>query len=216
MVNHRFELDRLRNTLISRGMSDAMVMSILLQAENKINEVLREQAEDAMSKAIEYGIDKRSGEFINELVIRPNDSMFTVETESGNTDFSDPPFPMLPRLLSGAKPIKDGSGVYKVIPVGSGEGRSFTTIMDAQKAIALQRNQEAAERYAQITSNVGKRSGQKQFRTATSKQNADTQWVLPATEKDFTSDLKQLNEQLRETSEDSILEIIREYEDKYT
>ena len=41
---------------------------------------------------------------------------FEITTDSGRTDFSEPPFPMLPRLLKNAKVAKDGS-LYKVIPI---------------------------------------------------------------------------------------------------
>ncbi|CAM6003874.1 unnamed protein product [Sphagnum balticum] len=76
-----------------------------------------------------------------------------VRTESGNLEFTEPPFPMLDRLLQNAKPIKDGSGVYKVIPVGStGNDRPkvSTNIYDAAKQINAERIENAKRQYQSI------------------------------------------------------------------
>ncbi|CAN5950523.1 unnamed protein product [Sphagnum jensenii] len=89
-----------------------------------------------------------------------------VRTESGNLEFTEPPFPMLDRLLQNAKPIKDGSGVYKVIPVGStGNDRPkvSTNIYDAAKQINAERIENAKRQYQSII--PGKKNVQ--FRTAT-------------------------------------------------
>jgi len=40
--------------------------------------------------------------------------------------------------------------------------------------------------------------------------------VLPATDKDFTEELQSLNEEFKTSAEESILGIIREYEDRYS
>jgi hypothetical protein len=217
VINPKFELDRLLETLRARGVSHITAARAVAEAEREINEILQERADEIMQQAIKYGVEKESPEFINELVLRPNDGMFTLETDSSRTDFSEPPFPMLPRLLANAKPMKDGSGVYKIVPVGKkGLKKPITSIVDAHKAVAAQRKADAAERYANVTKKVSENGGKVSFRTATSKQDASTQWVLPATDKDFTEELQSLNEEFKTSAEESILGIIREYEDRYS
>ena len=170
--------------------------------------------DSAMESAIQAGVEKGSAEFINEL--RPRPGAFVLETESGNTDFSTPPYPMLDRLLSkGVKPMKDGSGVYKVIPVG---GKStpkpdvLSNIFDAQKAVAAERYQHASSQYNKI---IPQGSKGVSFRTATSKQNRNTQWVHPGEEKDFSSDLASINDTLQESHDDIVMSIIRSYEELF-
>lgn len=213
MVNVFLELERLRATLNGRGMSEYHVGVVVNKAEAEINSRLREQMDAAMENAVQSGVQKQSSDFINEL--RPRPGAFQLETESGNTDFTTPPMPMLDKLLAkGAKPMKDGSGIYKVIPIGApsrqSKPRISSNIFDAQKAIAAERYESSITQYNKI-----KPKGSKvEFRTATSKQNSATQWVLPAKEKDFTEDLKQLNSLLGETHDEIVMSIIRSYEEE--
>src|SRR5271167_1964277 len=99
------------------GLGSNTIQAILRKANTEIYQALEEHGEAAMQKAIEAGVDARSTDFINEL--RLNGQLMQVTTDSGNLDFPEPPRPMLPQLLKNAKPNKDGSGVHKVIPVGS-------------------------------------------------------------------------------------------------
>jgi hypothetical protein len=139
-----------------------------------------------------------------------------LDTASGITDFTEPPFPMLDRLLAkGAKPMKDGSGVYKVIPVGKPSEKPkppiYTNIFDAQKAISAERYEAAIAQYNKIAPKNSKVN----FKTATSKQNRATQWVLPEKPKDFTEDLAEINNMLGREHDDIIMSIIRSYEEGF-
>jgi len=210
MVNIFLELERLKVALRSRGLEEQFVESIAGKAETEISFALRERLDTAMDVAIQSGVQKDSPEFINEL--RPRPDAFTIETESGSTDFSDPPLPMLDKLLArGAKPMKDGSGVYKVIPVGGTSSQRkppiHTNIFDAQKAISAERYENAVAQYNKIAPKNSKVN----FRTATSKQNRQTQWVLPEKKKDFTEDLADINNMLLADYDDVVLGIIRTY-----
>lgn len=212
MVDSYLELQRLRATLISRGFDSSTIEQIIEKAHNEIEQAMASHIEASMDQAISIGVQKESADFINEL--RPAPGAFLLETESSRTDFSDPPYPMLDRLLKNAKPMKDGSGVYKVIPVGepgSGKRPIYTDITDAQKAIAAERHEAAVDRYNKIKPKNSKAN----FKTATSKQDRNTQWVMPAKEKDFTQDLKDINSGLQETARDVIERIIRSYEDNF-
>lgn len=212
MVNIFFEIEKLKTILRRRGMEDSFVENIAVKAETEISLALRERLDAAMEVAIQSGVQKDSAEFINEL--RPRPDAFILETASGLTDFSDPPLPMLDKLLAkGAKPMKDGSGVYKIIPVGGNSSPRkqpiHTNIFDTQKAIAAERYETALSQYNKVIPKNSKVN----FRTATSKQNRQTQWVLPEKKKDFTEDLADINNMLAADYDELILGIIRSYEE---
>ena len=214
MVNLFLEIERLKATLRSRGLDEAFVDQIAEKANLEITLALRERLDSAMEVAIQSGVQKDSADFINEL--RPRPDAFIIETESGSTDFSEPPLPMLDKLLAkGAKPMKDGSGVYKVIPVGGQSNNPkppiHTNIFDAQKAISAERYENAVSQYNKVAPKKSKVN----FRTATSKQNRQTQWVLPEKVKDFTEDLAEINNMLSEDYDNVILDIIRSYEEGF-
>lgn len=208
MVNKFFELERLKASLRSRGMEEEAIAIITQRAEAEIDNAIEAKMKAAMDEAVSRGVEKDSAEFINDL--RINTAHYSIDTTSGSTDFSEPPFPMLPRLLQGAKPIKDGSGVYKVIPVGgpSKKPTQMANIFDAQKAIQAERAMSAKRQYNNVAP-----KGSVTFRTATSKQNPQEQWVLPAKEKDFSGDLKEINDNLLNELEDIVHGVIREYEE---
>jgi hypothetical protein len=214
MVNLFLEIERLRSTLRSKGLEDEYVEVIAGKAETEISLALRDKLDAAMDLAIQSGVQKDSADFINDL--RPRPDAFILETASGSTDFTEPPLPMLDKLLAkGAKPLKDGSGVYKVIPVGKPSERSktpiFTNIFDAQKSISAERYETAIAQYNKIAPKDSKIN----FRTATSKQNRNTQWVLPEKPKDFTEDLAEINSMLSNEYDDIVLGIIRSYEEGF-
>lgn len=214
MVNVFLELERLKASLRSRGLEQDHVETIASKANEEISLALRDRLDNAMDLAIQSGVQKDSAEFINEL--RPRPDAFMLETSSGMTDFTEPPFPMLDKLLSkGAKPMKDGSGVYKVIPVGKPSDKPrppiHTNIFDAQKAISAERYEAATTQYNKIAPKNSKVN----FRTATSKQNRATQWVLPEKPKDFTEDLAEINNLLGQEYDDLVLGIIRSYEEGF-
>jgi hypothetical protein len=214
MINIHLEIERLKASLLSRGLDPETVEELAAKAEQEITFSLRERLDSAVEMAVQSGVQKDSADFINEL--RPRPDAFMLETESGITDFSDPPFPMLDVLLAnGAKPMKDGSGVYKVIPVGSPSKKPklpiHTNIFDAQKAITAERYTNALSQYSKIAP----KNSKVQFRTVTSKQSRSTQWVLPAKEKDFTADLQEINSMLTDSHDDIVLQVIKSYEEGF-
>lgn len=214
MVNLYLELQRLKANLINKGLDESSVEVILEKAEIEINMRLQSEMDSAVDNAVQSGVQKDSADFINEL--RPRPGAFQLETESGITDFSEPPYPMLDRLLAkGAKPMKDGSGVYKVIPVGGSSKQPkrpiATSIFDAQKAISAERYETAVTQYNKIRPKGSK----VEFRTATSKQSRNTKWVLPEKEKNFTEDLKQINNLLEESHDSIVMDTIRQYEENF-
>jgi len=212
MANIHFELDRLKYILENKGMEPDLIEIILQKAKADIDAAMQGQVDAAMQLAIEDGVEKRSPEFINEL--RLNSISMQLTTDSGNMDFSEPPFPMLPRLLQGAKPIKDGSGVYKIIPVGSpsqNRPKVSTNIYDAWKQVNAERIEASRAQRERVTPKDSKGK----FRTATSKQNANTQWVQPAKDKDFSEAVQSINKELDSSLQDVIRGIIQEYEESF-
>jgi len=214
MVNIFLELERLRTHLAAQGMEDEHVATVVRRAELDIYAQLQDVMDSAVDNAVQSGVQKESAQFINEL--RPRPGAFILETESGMTDFTEPPMPMLDKLLAkGAKPMKDGSGVYKIIPVGKSNSQTkpkiSTNIFDAQKSIAAERYETAVAQY----NRVAPKGSKVEFRTATSKQNRATQWVMPEKPKDFTEDLAELNNMLGQQHDEIILSVIRSYEEGF-
>lgn len=213
MINISFELDGLRINLLNKGLAPSIVDKIIDNARAEIHEKLKPVLDSALQSAVESGVDKKSAEFINELLI--DEQNMSIRTKSGNVDFSEPPFPMLPKLLVGGKPMKDGSGVYRVIPVGENSSSSKKTIasniFDEQKRINTERAEAAKKTYSSIAPSGSKTN----FRTATSRQNSATDWVMPAKEKDFTEDLHSINTDIGLSAEEIIKQTIREFEDGY-
>jgi hypothetical protein len=215
MINIFLEVERLKHTLRNKGLDESLVEALAAKAEQEIAFSLRERLDSAMDMAIQSGVEKDSADFINAL--RPRPDAFILETESGNTDFSEPPYPNLDNLLSGAKPMKDGSGVYKVIPVGEPSKKPkppiHTNIFDAQKAISAERYAASLSQYNKMAPKNSK--AKTKFRTATSKQSRSDQWVLPAKEKNFTEDLIEINTMLQSSHDDVVLDVIRSYEEGF-
>ena len=206
------ELSRLRGYLETRNLESNLIDIIIAKAQSEIELELRQHVDNAMEQAVQAGVDKQSAEFINEVRPKPGD--FILETESQRTDFTEPPYPMLDRLLQGAKPMKDGSGVYKIIPVGGSNNKKppvHANIWDAQKAIMAERYEQAAAEY----NKVKPRGSKANFRTATSKQNTNTQCVQPEKVKDFSNDLANINTNLQDVAASIISRVIRSYEELY-
>lgn len=209
-MNLLFELDRLRQTLLSKGLPDGVVEGIVNKANADIQVAMRQHAESAMQRAIEVGVQKDSAEFINQLQVDSN--LMQVITESGNMNFPEPPKPMLPFLLKNAKPMNDGSGVYKVIPVGSSGHKpkqTSTSIYDSWKQINAERAEAARDQYKGVAPKASK------FRTATSKQDPNSRWVIPAKDKDFADDVRNINQELEANIDEVIREIVRSYEEGF-
>jgi hypothetical protein len=210
MPNLLFELDRLRLELRGKGLPDGVVEGVVAKAHAEISAAMKEHANNAMAKAVEAGVEKGSAQFINELQL--DSQLMNLVTESGNTNFPEPPRPQLPFLLKNSKPMKDGSGVYKVIPVGAPSKRPkkiSMSIYDSWKRINAERIESARSEYNNIA------PGGTKFRTATSKQDASSQWVQPAKDNDFSEEMRTINSDLESTMEQLIRDVIRSYVENF-
>lgn len=148
MFDPKMELDNLRMRLLIRSENPKVVEEIMANAEREVSEVISDEVQSSLQRAIEAGAEVKSDDFVTELRAMMIGHSFQITTDSGRMDFSEPPFPMLPRLLKNAKTAKDGSR-YKVIPIKkkaqpvSKEAEGNKTAMEAMKALDEARRKTA-------------------------------------------------------------------------
>lgn len=247
MLDARTEIERLRQRLKMKSLSDSVVDEICDDAVREISAATSDILADAMNEAVNLGGDVGSVDFIDEIRAVRTGPSFEVTTDSGRTDFSEPPFPMLPKLLKNAKTAKDGS-LYKVIPIKqktSNKSMAVTTeaamqnINHARKQAKEQRDAEKESYRGTISPDAMKgmdtfaalqsinRSRQKQpkvgqqsgpiinFRTASSKQDPNKQWVMPGKVRDVSGPLREINMNMHDNIDRAIEDIIRRHENMY-
>jgi hypothetical protein len=210
MVNIFFELDGLRNYLATRGVDATTIDLVVDRAHKEIEATVNQRGQNAVDEAVQLGAQKESADFINQVHF--DTFHHEIATDSGQLNFDEPPRPMMPYLLRNAKPMKDGSGVYKVVPIGKPSKKPpfSKNIHDAQRRISAERIEEAKARVRNIAP-----AGSQVFRTVTSKQDPTTQWVQPAKEKDFTQEVMDINQNLRNSLSSVIDDIIESYKGMY-
>jgi hypothetical protein len=59
-------------------------------------------------------------------------------------------------------------------------------------------------------------AGETHFRTASSKHDASSQWVIPEINRDMTQYLHELNQNIKDSIDNSILNTIARYDQEYT
>lgn len=116
MIDARSEIQLLRQRLRMKNLSETLIDDICDEVSRDISMITSDILADAMNEAVAVGGDVGSVDLIEELKAVRTGPSFEIITNSGRTDFSEPPFPMLPKLLKNAKVAKDGS-LYKVIPI---------------------------------------------------------------------------------------------------
>lgn len=237
MIDPKFELERLRQTLLIKGYASDYIESAYAQASREISNAINDSIASALDEATQAGISVDADEFVSELRTIYIGNSFEITTDSGRTDFSEPPFPMMASLLKNPKVAKDGT-LYKVIPVGgrnTTSSNAVSSLFDAQQNIALSRQQasagtqndpiasglqfsgsfaamKSANRNKLVKSKIKEKNSKGvNFRTVTNKQNPSTQWVQPAKDKDMTSTLDSINAKLRVDIEQSVMGIIQDY-----
>ncbi len=244
MINPDAEVMRLRAYLGSQGWYPQEIDDICDLAYADINEVMLDVVSNAVATATEHAEELGAFEFIDEMDVIEIGSGFMVSTISGRTDYSTPEHQMLPDLLRGGKVSEDGSR-YRVIPIGGDRTSTtpkniFATMQQQQldqseaRASLIENNmdkrsaraQQMASHFRDLInrrrgSSENKRSnsrssGDVQFRTASDKQDATTQWVQPAVDMDMTEFLMDLNRGIEETLHESIILIIQTYEKEFT
>ena len=251
MLDANMEIDMLRQRLRMRDIDESMIDNICDSAAMEISSIAVDILASAAEEAVQAGSDARSVEFISDITVTQHGNNFKIDTRSGRTEFSEPPFPMLPKLLKSAKTAKDGS-LYKVIPIkgkGSGHSTSGLTVTTeaALKSINEARVAAKQERDAQkdqFSTNLSPdtmkgmstfaalqaiNSARKAFstmkekstepavafRTASSKQDAATKWVMPKREANMDKALNDINHRLQYDLDMAIQDVIKRYENIY-
>lgn len=244
MLDAVTELDRLKNSLKLKNVPEHLAQDICREASAEISDIVIDLISDAMSDAVSAGADVNSSDFIKEVMSARSGQAFQIITKSGREDFSEPPFPMLPKLLKRAQVAKDGS-LFKVIPLKQKSSTSSlaVTTEEAFKNINSNRDVLKQQRRARIqeskagsinpfeglegvepmlasSRNESKKvketqSGPVNFKTASSKQDPGSQWVKPGKKADLTDKLMNINNNLQYNIDDAINQIIRKYGDMY-
>ena len=232
-------LQKLKFSLLSAGYESDDADDIVRQASVEISSAVADAVADALNQAEMSGLDMGAVDFAAELRAVSAGDNFTITTDSGLSDFSEPPFPMLSHLLRGGKVAKDGS-VYRRIPIPKNRQSSRATTSyqaNEQRSAMLQAAKDklndeilgnhipdptmAAKSYAsayqstrptKIRDRVRKTaSGPVGIVTASSKQNPATQWVLPQKDHDMTGILADINANLRQTIDAIVANVLAEY-----
>lgn len=159
MVDPKIELYRLRDSFRFKGLTEDEIDELCDLASSEIEEGILNAVYTAYQEALQAGVDVSAEEFVKEAKPVYTGNSFRIETDSGRTDFSEPPFPMLPKLLQSPKVAKDGS-LYKKIPVGKKGNRKKNieiSVMDVLANINAQRHDLKIKN----RDNKGKRGGPK-------------------------------------------------------
>lgn len=241
MLDANAEISRLRQRLRFKNLSEQIIDDICDEVSRDISHMTSDILADAIQSAVEAGSDAGSVDFIDEIRALRNGASFQISTDSGRTDFSEAPFPMLPKLLKNAKVAKDGS-LYKTVPIKKSEGSrvpatteaAMAAINNARAAAKDQRDSIHAESIsmdamkgmdtvAAMTAINKKRSPSREsvpstvtgFRTVSSKQDASTQWVNPGKKADMSEALQRINANLQDSIDRAIEDVIRRYDGMY-
>lgn len=240
MINVDSELDRLRNDLLWKGLDIRDVDHVVNLARQDIYDVIDDIVDNAMLETAQIGEAMGADDFVEQLQVIRESGTYHIKTISGKTDFSEPPFPMLPKLLKNAKTAKDGSR-YKQIPIPDRTREAPATSIFDMRVRANQERKEEVQRRKMERDNARKSgsfrgttpitglsrakaylnnraskttkiaSGAVTFKTATSKQDPNTQWVRPGKKMDMTGVLMDINYRIDQDIESATLNIINQY-----
>lgn len=228
-------IDSIRSSLYNQGYDPMDVDSVCEEAAEELSALIADIVAGALDEAESAGIQAGMKDFVAELTAIQMGDSFRITTTSGRHDYSTPKKMMLKSLLKNAKVAKDGS-LYKRIPI-SDKGPNPTSSFDVDKSRNTHLEKVKNEINANIRSGgLGKDIGKaardfassftgarennkpaagkrpvKAIVTASSKQNPDTQWVIPAKEMDAQDILEDVNQRLNRGIEDAMRLIYERY-----
>ena len=223
------KIANLRSRLHAKGIRGVQLENTIRSAEQEISSSIMGAVEEAVGEVESYGVDIGADKFLAEIKLDSSTGYIQISTDSGQLDYSMPPVPMLPWLLNNAKMAKDGSR-YKVIPVGisdqASSGNKFAAKDISAGLAALSSEPVNATNMAQqmaaafgVAANVGKSIRQEpvslqkpEFRVASDKQDAGSQWVLPSKNLDMGGVVMTVNDKIRSRIDAICDEVIDRYE----
>jgi hypothetical protein len=238
LINPNNELDRLRWDLNSKNYDSAYIDMILESAAQAINESIVDIVTTATAEAVIFAEDIGAEDFISDVDVFEDGYIYKIGTRSGQTDFSIDRVENLPNLLKNAETAKDGTR-YKVIPITDKNekpkiGASMFESMKAQQRIQvakkdamLAEGRDRTIRAKSVADSVrqslnrsmparAKEGRATSFRTATSKQDPSTQWVIPEIDRDMTQYLYDLNHRIDMDIQQAITMILSSYQREYS
>jgi hypothetical protein len=200
---------RLSSAGVDSGEIEYIVAAVMERAQAKLANAL----EAGVSLAIDEAQRMKAKGFLGDIAVRPSHNGFEITTDSGNQDYSTPPFPMLDKLLAKGKTAKDGS-TYRVVPIGGksvkpaekqkdvGAGIQAASLVKPKESltdmtVGMARAFGAGARPQQVRQESSP-AGPVTFRTASSKQNAGSQWVIPARPADMSIAISNINSMMTE------------------
>lgn len=246
MINADAEISRLRTYLLDRGWYDTEIEDICDLASRDINEVILEVVSNAVAEATEHAEELGAEEFIEEMDVVEVGNSFMITTLSGKTDFSIPERKMLPDLVKNGEISEDGNrykvipvGKKKEIsrPMNifsdlqqkqQAQQEARRSLLESNMDMRSARAQHMAGHFKQVISRrlndihsrriskVEEKSDDIQFRTASEKQDPNTQWVIPAVKMDMTGYLMDMNRRIDDTIRDSVIYIIDSYKEEFS
>jgi hypothetical protein len=201
---------RLSSAGVDSGEIEYIVATIMDRAQAKLANAL----EAGVSLAVDEAQKMKAKGFLGDIAVRPNHNGFEITTDSGNQDYSTPPFPMLDKLLAKGKTAKDGS-TYRVVPIGGksvkpaekqkdvGAGIQAASLVKPKESltdmtVGMARAFGAGARPQQSKPEITNPTGPVTFRTASSKQNSGSQWVIPARPADMSIAISNINSMMTE------------------
>lgn len=242
MIDANSEIERLRQSLRFKNYSEVVIDSICDDVSSEINDLTTDILASAMSEVVAAG---QSVDFIEDIRSIRSGSSFSIVTQSGKTDYSEAPFPMLPKMLQNAKVAKDGT-LYKVIPIKKKTSAPGRTAVFSDQALIDIENARKMAKADKTNQNRGSSSPdamrgmdtmsamqvisksrqkfeapskasvqQVDFRTATSKQDANSQWMHPGKKENMGPVLRNINANLHDAIDTAILDVIRRHEGEY-
>lgn len=242
MLNPDAELNRLRSFLMMKNVPFGDIDTVLNAAGNDIDEAVLSIVSNAMVEAAGYATDIGADEFVDEIEIAEVGGSYHIVTRSGKTDYSIPEIKNLPNLLKNAETAEDGSRYKVIPVGGKNSNKIKRSIFEDQQALQakietareslisrlnMKNSGELAERFREkMQQNLAARKSfyslgrmgdtsptqAPKFITASSKQDPETQWVIPAVNKDMTDYLMTINYNIEQDVRDTVITIIDEYE----
>lgn len=246
MINPDAEINRLRSYLGQKNWMPSEIEEILDLASRDMNEILLDIISNAVAEATDYAVDIGAEEFVEDLDVIETGGSFMISTRSGKTDYSIPERKMLNDLVKNGKTAADGSKYKVIPvgkEDTTRQPRDIFTMLRQKESIlqearrslneqALDKRSVRAQHMAGHFRNVISRkleervasvqpkkvttTKQVEFRTASSNQDPNTSWVIPAKELDLTGYLMDMNKRVQDSIYSSVMLIVESYEKEFS
>lgn len=228
-------IDDIRSYLYNRGEDMDYIESICEEAAEDLSGLIADSVSAALAEAENRGLESDMKDFAGDLTAVQSGDTFRIVTKSGKTNYSSPERKMLNSLLKNAKTAKDGSR-YARIPIRDKKGPATNSMDVSKQRQAILEEQKAeiqadisqrgigrdigkaardyASRFANPRSSDKTHSGSERsstIRTVSSKQDPNSQWVIPAKDADATSILEDVNNQLVQSIQDAMRAVYERY-----